>query len=172
MNLPFTPTFFRKIDVYQRIMEFENDLSIKHIWQAEKVILIWSAGEHHQHIGSYIDAKCAMVPLRQAVNDGLLDQDSVEYAVSPQHVLNSLITKGFAEKNPTNESVKITQDGFWAGKILKETDRLKKVSTYQFWIWFWWLVFVLALIILFYQAWPGLISVIHFIIKILQGIHF
>lgn len=55
MNLPFSPTFFRKMDIFQQLMEYESQKKKKQLWEGEKALLIWAGSEHHQHLGSAID---------------------------------------------------------------------------------------------------------------------
>lgn len=140
MELPITPTFFKRLDIFQKLMDFEKDEEIKSTWKAEKIVLVWAAGADHQHIGSYIDPSHVTKPLENEIGTGKLDERSVEYAVHPQEVLDALIVRGFADKNPNNKSVLINKDGLMAGKIIKETKYLKSNQKYWFWISLWWIV--------------------------------
>jgi hypothetical protein len=39
MNLPFSPTFFRKKDIFQQLMEFESQKKKKQLWERRGVEL-------------------------------------------------------------------------------------------------------------------------------------
>lgn len=152
MNLPFTPSFFKQIDIYQKLREFEARISTKPIWEVEKLILLWADSKDHQHIASYISPSNIQQYLHEAINTRKVSLEAVDSVVSPQHALNALVTRGFAEKHPVNESVRINSEGFIAGKILRETQNLTDTWKYKFWQALWWLIFMAAVLLLLSQT--------------------
>lgn len=164
MNLPFTPTFFKKLDIYQQLVDYEKAVEIKPIWKAEKVVLLWAIGRGHQHIGSYISTGNVKDPLEMEVKeDGRLGESAVAYAVHIQQVLDALVVRGLAEAHPSNSSVRINQNGFIAGKIIEETDFLTRTFKYRVWTWLWWGLLTMATIILVNQTINALLGIFNLI---------
>lgn len=158
MNLPFSPTFFRKIDVFQQLTEYESEKNKKHLWEGQKAVLIWSASEHHQHLGSSIDSKHVKDALDYCVSEKIITEEAKKrLRGSAPHIVEALPTYGFGKlvdvSNPKNPRVRINRDGIQAGRILVETKYLKKTWwKYKIWIIVWWLILVAASIILVSQA--------------------
>lgn len=167
MNLPFTPTFFKKLDIYQQLVDYEKAVEIKPIWKAEKVVLLWAIGRGHQHIGSYISPGNVKDALEMEVKvNGKLDESAAAYAVHIQQVLDALVVRGFAEAHHANSSIRINQNGFIAGKILEETDFLTKTFKYKLWTWLWWGVLFAAAVILINQVLSALSGIFESISKL------
>lgn len=165
MNLPFSPTFFREIDIYQQLMEYESQKDKKHLWEGEKSVLIWAASEHHQHLGSAIGINHVKDALKYCSDKGYItEQERTNLYGSSRHIIESLPIHDFGinqrSQNPKNPSVKINKNGVLAGKILIKTRSLKKnISRYNFWIIIWWLVLAFAAIILLSQTLSAIRSI-------------
>lgn len=162
MNLPFLPTFFNKIDIFQQLEEFEKEKKIKRLWDGVKAVLLWSASIGHQHLGSAIGSRHVIDSLNSAVSEGYLSQeDKIRMDGSSKHILESLPNYGFGEfvgtADPRNPSVRISRNGILAGKILKETNGLKNKWKYEVWIVLWWILLGIAGLILISQV----ISALH-----------
>lgn len=157
MNLPFSPTFFRKMDIYQQLMEYEGQKSKKHLWKGEKAVLIWSASEHHQHLGSFINTGHLEDALKYCVQEKFITKAEHERMKgSARHILDSLPVHEFGELeegiNLKTSSVKINRNGILAGRILTETNFLNNNWAYNAWTLAWWFVLGAGAIILFIQA--------------------
>ncbi|SRR5260221_601507 len=161
MTLPFSPTFFRKIDIFQQLMEYEEQKDKKHLWEGEKALLIWAGSENHQHVGSAIDLHHVKDALTYCVQAGFISEEERDRMKgSVRHILESLPTHEFGEvydtTNPKNPLIKINRNGVLAGQILIETKNLKKNYRYKRWAWDWYFLYFLA----------GLLLVVHFAIAI------
>ena len=148
MNLPFSPTFFRKMDIFQQLMEYEAQTDVKRLWRGEKAVLIWAGSEHHQHIGSAIDSSHIKDALCFAETNGYIThEEKVELEPSVSHILGCLITHEFgcSVSNPAQRlDLKINRNGILAGRILVETKNLKKPGVFKKWTWDWWLIYYVA----------------------------
>jgi hypothetical protein len=165
MNLPFSPTFFRKIDLFQQLMEYENLKDKKHLWAGVKALLMWAASEHHQHIGSSINKDHVKDALNYCVEEKFLASSEGERMMdSARHILESLITYEFGtvydNSNPKNPQVKLNRNGILAGQILVETKNLISTDRYQKWSFDWYLLYWSAGLLLFFQVIKALIEII------------
>lgn len=165
MDLPFSPTFFKKLDIYQRLLIFENQG--KPIWYAEKLLLEWAASQHHQHLGAYISEGTAKRAFDKPLAEGRFNNHKKEaaYVADAQHVLDALVVRGFADERPNlPKEVRINKDGLMAGTVLNETNLLNNKWSYQIWILIWWIILTLALIILVGQATSAISMINNFLI--------
>ncbi len=158
MNLPFTPSSFRKFDVLQQLMEYESHKKEKSLWNGVKSVLIWSGSIHHQHLGSYINSLHVKDALNYCEQEGFISESERKRLISSSpHILESLVVYQFGdeEENSTskNPSLRINRNGVLAGRILVETNFLTKTFfRYKIWIYIWWGVLSLAAIVLIAQA--------------------
>ena len=148
MNLPFTPTSFRKLDILQQLMEYESHKNEKSLWNGVKALLIWSASVHHQHLGSFLGSNHVKYALKYcAEEDFIAEEERKRLVNSCPHILESLPVYGFGNQgpsaDPTQPSVKINRNGVLAGRILVETNFLKNTLwKYQIWILIWWFILI------------------------------
>ncbi len=163
MILPFTPSSFRKLDIFQQLMEYESHRNEKHLWDGVKAVLIWAASPNHQHLGSYIDTGHVKDALKYCADEGFISEKERERLVdSCRHIAESLPVYMFGEfeteqLNSENKLVRINRDGILAGRILFETNFLKQnLLQYKFWIYMWWFVLALAFVLLLTQTTEGL----------------
>jgi hypothetical protein len=165
MNLPFSPTFFRKMDIFQQLMEYENQKKKKQLWEGEKALLIWAGSEHHQHLGSAIDLHHVKDALEYCVREKFIteaEKDRMKGSV--RHILESLVTHEFGtvydDSNPKSPSIKINRNGILAGDILTETNNLKKPRKYKKWSWDWYFLYYFAGLLLAIQVIKGAIELV------------
>lgn len=157
MNLPFSPIFFKKMDIYQHLMEYERMKDDKRLWAGEKALLLWAGSEHHQHIGSAIGLKHVKDALDICVGKGYLtEEERNRLKGSVRHILESLVTHEFGdvydEINPKDPTVKVNIRGVLAGRVLIETNNLRGDSYYVWLTRTWWVVLVGGLLILLGQV--------------------
>lgn len=155
MNLPFTPASFRKLDILQQLMEYESHKKEKSLWNGVKALLIWAASEHHVHLGSFLGPNHVKSALQHS--EFFSEEERKRLVDSCAHILESLTVYGFGEQGPSPDpkqpSVKINRNGVLAGRILVETNFLKNTWwRYQIWVFVWWLILVVAAIILISQT--------------------
>lgn len=164
MNLPFSPTFFRKMDVFQQLMEYESQKDKKHLWEGEKAVLIWSASDQHQHLGSALDTHHVKKALDYCVKEKFItesEKEKLQGRVS--YILESLSVHEFGSPKSIPEKkldMKINRNGILAGEILMETNNLKNLRKYKRWSWDWYLLYFLAGLILTIQFLKGFVELI------------
>lgn len=172
MDLPIAPSFFRRIDVYQRLIEAEREKLTKDIWEAEKEVLRWAAGPDHKLIGSKISSDHVKDILGKSFEESMVHgnidkaKNSINYASFCSNVLEALALRGFAVLE--DSAARISPEGFTAGKILIETEDLKKPDRYRVWILLWWLIFALAALALVQQVTPSLLALWNILSHIFQ----
>lgn len=166
--LPFSPTFFRKMDVFQQLMEYEDQKDKKHLWEGEKAVLIWAGSDQHQHLGSAINSNHVKDALAYCVKERFISQDEktrLENSVS--HILRSLEVHefGMAESIPASKiDLVINRNGVLAGQILLETNNLRKPKKYKNWSNDWWFIYYTAGLLLFLQFVKVVVEIIKEII--------
>lgn len=166
MNLPFTPTSFKKFDILQQLMEFESQKGEKTLWSAVKAVLAWGASIHHQHLGSFIGINHVKDALKYCVDQKFITETERERIQgSARHILESLPVYGFGAVGDSPDSkqpsIKINRDGILAGRVLAETNFLKNTWwRYNSWILSWWVVLICGAIILLSQV---IVSIKNFI---------
>ena len=173
MNLPFSPTFFRKMDIFQQLMEYESQKKIKRLWEGEKALLMWAGGEEHQHLGSPLDNQHVKDALDYCVTKNFIPQsENDRMKGSARHILEGTTTHEFGElvddTNPRNPRIKINRNGILAGQVLIETKNLKKTFKYKKWSCDWYLLYFVAGLLLVFQVLKVLVELIQkasFVIK-------
>src|SRR5687767_1569684 len=102
MDLPIVPSFFRKIDIYQRLTDAEKEKSTKDIWDSEKAVLAWAAGPNHKFVGSYINKQNIIDLLTEEFNKRATSGDKsaehlIEFIITfSKEVMEALVMRGFA----------------------------------------------------------------------------
>lgn len=158
MNLPFTPTSFKKLDILQQLVEFESEKGEKTLWSGVKAVLVWGASVHHQHLGSFIGINHVKDALTHCVREKFItEEEKKRIQGSARHILESLPTYGFGEAgespDPKQPSVRINREGILAGRVLTETEFLKNTWwRSNFWTIVWWIVLAATAIILTSQV--------------------
>lgn len=136
MNLPFTPTFLRRMEIYQQLVEYDSQKKTKRLWGGEKAFLIWAGSEHHQHLGSAVGKDHLKNALNYCLEKGFIsEEEKEEYLRNGRHIVESLLTHNMAtldryadEKNPR---IKINKNGILAGQILAETNNFQNTSIFD-----------------------------------------
>ncbi len=160
MNLPFSPTFFRKIDIFQQLKEYESQKDEKHLWEGEKAVLIWSASDQHQHLGSSLDAHHVKNALDYCVQKKfMIGSEKERLQGSARHILDSLPVHEFGtlenSSDPKQPRVTINRNGILAGEILIKTKGLINTREYEKWKWDWYLLYWLTGLLLVVQVMKG-----------------
>lgn len=157
MNLPFSPTFFRKIDIFQQLMEYESQKEKKHLWEGEKALLIWGASDQHQNLGSALGTNHVKDALTYCVENEIIpESEKIRLRNNLRHILDTIPVHEFGHyedtADPRSPSVKISRNGILAGEILLQTDFLKKTWRYKIWTFLWWIILGAAGVILLSQT--------------------
>jgi len=158
MDLPLTPTFFRKIDIFQNLLDLEKEAKEKPIWYAEKEILLWAAGKNHQNLGEFIEGKTLINYFWPKVTSQSLTPEAVPF-LSTEYEINktfrSLEVRGLVEKSMIfTEHYRINNSGLLAGQILRETNNLRskrKMFKYNATISIWWVLVSSTSLLVFLQ---------------------
>ncbi len=158
MDLPFSPNFFKKIDIFQQLKEYDQELSEKRTWVVEKLILEWAAGPGHQHIGEHVSPDIIKQALIPSVNANRIPTESITYVATIEGVsqaLKSLVVRGYAD--PLDQQiypnhVRFNNSGLVAGKIILETSNLTKIGKYILWARLWWVVAIAGIVVLLVEA--------------------
>jgi hypothetical protein len=165
MNLPLTPDFFKDIAAYQELKNYDRE--DKDTWFAEKCLLDWCASDKHQHIASSLRQSSVIDVLKDYYQDKLSTRD-IGYMAVPEPVMEALVLRGYASGD--RERIQFKGSGLIAGRIIRGTRfmsfpyRLK----YDLWVWLWWLVLLLAFIILLKEASPLLSGIWNELLLILD----
>lgn len=157
MNLPFSPTFFQKIEVYQQLIGFESQMDKKKLWEGEKAVLLWAQSERHQHLGSAINQDCIKDAIIYCSTQPYFEDKKIDRFMNDEiNILRNLLSKGFgttAYRNPDQVmDLVINNKGLLAGQILVETNNLQNNSKYERYIKWWWIFLYLGVIVLVGQA--------------------
>ncbi len=177
MNLPFTPTSFKKFDILQQLMEFESEKGEKTLWSGVKAVLVWGASIHHQHLGSFIGINHVKNALEYCVEEKFITEKEKERIQgSARHILESLPVYGFGEvgdaPDPKQPSVKINREGILAGRVLTETKFLKNTWwRSNIWTIVWWVVLTASALILISQVITAIKSISLEIIPLHKNIY-
>jgi len=150
------------MDVFQQLVEYENQKDKKHLWEGEKAVLIWAASSNHQHLGSALGTKHAQHSLDYCVKEGFITEANRDrMAGSLTHILQSLSVHEFGTPNSIPENkvdLVINRNGILAGEILIETNNLKNQGKYKRWTWDWYLFYYFAGLLLVIQVVKGFIE--------------
>lgn len=156
MNLPFSPTFFREIDIFQQLMEYESQKDKKLLWKGEKAVLVWGASDRHQFLDEGLTWEHAKKALAYCVEKKFITESERVELTKPTlrtHIIRSLPVHEFGDfLGDESSPVRINRNGILAGAVLTETDFLNKRWRYQVWICAWWLILVAAGLILVSQT--------------------
>lgn len=162
MNLPFTPSFFKRLEIYQDLKDFEEEG--KETWKYEKKLLLEMATSKSISIG-----KPLYIPdLPHSLFKKPLDEETTgEEIRKANNVVDSLVARGLADKEEVDTeplvatvtplipwksiNIKINARGYLAGRVLKETDGLRKTKQYEKYIKLWYITLRLAFSLLVLQ---------------------
>jgi hypothetical protein len=145
MDLPFSPSFFKRLEVYQELKDFEDEGKLT--WEYEKKVLIYASSAKAIRIGQPISSGDISLVI---FNNTDKDNDALD-------VIRSLEIRGFGElTNPypygSSDRIRLNSKGYMAGRVLKETQSLKKAGWYWFWIKMWYAVICVAFFLLILQV--------------------
>lgn len=166
MDAPLGVTFFKKVELYQKISSLDNQTAamlakrgLKSFWPLEKKVLEWTY-IGHKHLGS---------PLKTddfspgAADNKLKDfgiKDTEMKDINLTRLLDDFIAHGFATEilegrlytghTPDENLMYITREGLLVGEILNELKNPLYKLSYWIWgkLWGHWGGFILLLVLL------------------------
>lgn len=162
MEIPFTQTFFKEVNLYNELIYFERQG--KKSWPLEKIVLHWAAGNNHTQLATPLTRDIVESIFRDYKSEvDALPEETIKYSsgLGRQDVLSNLIERGFGHAQDTHKFCRINNRGLLAGKILRRTSLLRRRYVYRFWNIFWWGVFlgtVLLLVMTLFSAFVDLMS--------------
>lgn len=165
MELPFTPTFFNKLDIFQRLRAQEKIGDP--LWKYEKELLRWASSPKHRHKGSSVSTRQAKEVVDIGIKEGRLrDTQRMEGTDESAHTIRALVANGFADTfrdfaQEDRAETTINNDGIIAGVILTETNDLKKIWSYRFIILLWWVLFTAGFILVISQSFGAVRNVLN-----------
>lgn len=109
MDLPFSPTFFKNLDAYQKLMTYKNEN--KKTWRAKLLLLKWAYGPNHQNTERAVTAGIISDAIQtEAKNANLLQDKSVQESIgNPIQLMAELVRTGYASSHMSfTESIFLT----------------------------------------------------------------
>ena len=135
MNTPITGRFFRKIELFQDVIDlnkifrrnvWELKNGSKNTWEIEKKVLYWARFKH-KHLGSTLTGEKfnSSVDLSDFVltNKGVSDELG-----GGQYWLMNLVQHNYADRHDSGEGVLINSNGLLMAALLSEIYKLKKIQ--------------------------------------------
>jgi hypothetical protein len=148
MDLPITPKFFKKLELFQELNRLDKR-NIDHVeWKMERQLLLW-AHSNHFHLGSYLS--------NRFVFDTLKKTEKFSEAQLNEHVvktMENLCEHGWSERPMSRDQraeIKINREGMLVAEVLSDVSRGRK-TWYQFLIIVSWLTIVAGIIIVLVNA--------------------
>lgn len=152
MDLPITPKFFKKLELFQELNRLDKR-NVNHVeWEMERRILLW-AHTNHFHLGSYLNSHTIFDLLKRTKQ--FTDDQLNEHVVK---TMENLCEHGWAnhsEAKDQRDDVKINRDGMLVAEALADVLGGKKVW-YQFLIIMSWLTIVAGIIIVLVNAFDAI----------------
>ncbi len=171
MEAPLGVTFFKKVELYQKISSLDNQTKkmiseggLKPFWPIEKKVLAW-AYMGHKHLGSPIKSDhFSAGSTDNKLKDFGIKAEDLE-GVSLTRLIDNFIAHGFATEilegrlytshTPNENQMYLTREGILLGEVLSEI----KNPFYKFSYWIWsklwghWggLILILVLLITLYR---------------------
>jgi hypothetical protein len=149
MNLPFTPSFFREMDIYQKLREYESEKG-ENSWTFEKLFLMWVYKHHYP--GRIVGSNEIETVTEKAVNEKTITSKELKKQPGTNVLLDSLHHRGFTDEAQKDNCAVINRDGYIAGKVLIATDGLRKNIKYDAIRIFWWLILIAGSLALLLQV--------------------
>lgn len=162
MDVPFSPYFFKKLDVYQQLRDYE--LRGGSWWEGEKVVLSKVANSIYQRpLSSYLNRGHVYNFLHEDIGTTDNPREIPYILCDPADVMGNLVERGFGEWHPNERVIKINQRGYLAGKVLLETDLLGNCSRYENWVRTWWVLYWVGVVFIVFQT---ALTLLNFILKL------
>lgn len=143
MELPFSPSFFKKIEIYQQLKGYQKIEHGGSIWIDEKSVLLWYVSSENTSKGSPIT--------RHRIKD-IIDKNKTISLEHAKEIFHGLSMRRFLDKSADEESGFFNRDAYFAGEVLTETIGLGATRKYDLWILIWWIILISALIIVLCEA--------------------
>lgn len=166
-DFPLTPSFFKKLGIYQDLMDYEKNEDKKIYWELEKECLRWTAKGHH-HLAASLDADSLYKRLPNTLQNeerrqllpkvmGNLCQHGYAYAIDKHLERDTGYSggAGVAYNEVVNvQSVPVdspsyivfSQDGILAGRVVYDIEKKHKNWTYRLFIDIAWLTILVIFI--------------------------
>lgn len=162
--LPFSPQFFKKLDMYQELKNFESERDIHdHNWEVEKYILFKVSNPGYLNPRSSSLNTGHIASLRsEGIKKGKFKNPATSLS-NDLVIANNLVSRDLAEKSPffyATKEISINQRGFIAGKVLAETNSLVNPEKYEGWIKLWNIAFIATTVALFSTSLLTLINLL------------
>ncbi|MCH7951412.1 hypothetical protein IH980_01560 [Patescibacteria group bacterium] len=126
MELPFTPSFFKKLNIFEELNNYNKVDPRRGTWSKEKKVLGWASSKENTNRGRRLT--------KNIVKNILDEKGSRNHLIEEaQEVLNSLESRKFLSRFEYGESGLFNERAFLAGKILLDTKNLKRSGYYLFW---------------------------------------
>lgn len=159
MDLPYTPKFFKKLELFQEIRRLNKREGEQIHWQAEKALLKWANAEHH-HLGTPLldwDIERRL----EGMPDILAIQPDTNTHVLARVVIGNLISRGWAveylkeraDGSFRMQGAKIAREGMLAAEVIGDVlPKQWKRVVYSVFGGLTWVIFGAALIALLFGA--------------------
>jgi len=166
MEAPLGVTFFKKVELYQKIISLEDQTrkmevrgGLKPLWPLERKVLVW-AYTGHKHLGSPIktDHFSAGSAGNKLKDFGITSEEIAD--INLTKLLDNFIAHGFATEilegrlytgnTPDENRMYLTRDGILTGEVLSELENPFYRSSYWLWskLWGHWGGFILLFVLL------------------------
>ena len=149
MELPITPKFFKKLELYQDLKRLDKRNVNHKEWDMEKDLLFW-AHVNHFHLGTYLDTGEVLEKLKT------LDKYSLdELNEHTFKMMQNLEEHGWAEWWPQRgqkNAIKINKEGMLLSEVVNEIINKNRDSVYKFLILISWITIIAGVIIIISNA--------------------
>lgn len=149
MDAPLGVTFFKKVELYQKISSLDNQAikmdkkrGLPPLWPLEKKVLAWTY-TGHKHLGSPIKTNHFEIGSSHSKLEDFRITKGELHNVNLTRLLHNFIGHGFATEilegrlysaqAPDENSIYITRDGLLVGEILSELNN--PLRRFSYWIW-------------------------------------
>lgn len=153
MELPITPKFFKKLELYQELKRL-NKRDNGHIeWDMEKDLLLW-AHLNHFHLGSYLGTQEVFEKL-QGFNKYSLDELNEHIFKTMQNLEEHGWAEWWTPKGQKN-AIKINREGMLLSEVIYEITHKNRDKIFQLLIIVSWLTIVAGIIIVLIGAFEAI----------------
>jgi len=168
MDAPLGVTFFKKVELYQKISSLDQQSKkmdkkrgLPPLWPLERKVLAWTY-TGHKHLGSPINASHfeAGSPHSKLDDFGIIKEEL--HNVHLTRLLDNFIAHGFATEIlegrlytgqvPDENRIYITREGMLVGEVLNELERPLYRISYLIWGYLWGHIGALILLVALFIA--------------------
>lgn len=148
MELPITPKFFKKLEIYQEIKRLDKRNAKHSEWDMEKDFLLWAHTDHF-HLGSFLSTKNVLDRLNKLNKYNNKDLNDHVFKM-----MQNLKEHGWAEWWPReweNNAIKINKEGLLVGEVIFDISRSGRIF-YESFILISWLTIISGIVIVIANA--------------------